>query len=95
MATYNDITGRRSGRLTAKQFHHIGPGPRAGHHYWLCECTCGKTCVVAVAHLLGGHVRSCGCERDNRIRRDERNSPAGTEARREMFRTGQLKRDVG
>lgn len=60
MAVYKDIAGRRSGRLTAKQFHQFGP---TGAQLWLCECACGRTRVVSNILLLTGHARSCGWHR--------------------------------
>jgi len=29
--------------------------------YWLCECDCGNFKSVMRDHLVGGHVKSCGC----------------------------------
>ena len=53
-----DMTGRRFGRLTAKEF--------AGMNYrhsatWLCVCDCGNTKIVDGSDLRKGAVRSCGC----------------------------------
>lgn len=28
---------------------------------WLCECECGKICVVKANHLKTGNTQSCGC----------------------------------
>lgn len=33
---------------------------------FLCECTCGERCVVALGFLRTGRVKSCGCLRMNR-----------------------------
>ena len=81
MAEYQDITGRRSGRLTAKQFHHFGP---RGSQHWLCECTCGNTRIVTGTNLLLGNVQSCGPACSAPIA--YKNSPAGTPERRAIFR---------
>ncbi|MCD7918665.1 MAG: hypothetical protein LUG45_01020 [Clostridiales bacterium] len=60
-AIRKDMTGQRFGRLTV-----IGPAPleqvqasgqRTG---WLCQCDCGKTCIVTRKGLMGGQ-QSCGC----------------------------------
>ena len=58
---YQDITGRRSGRLVVKKFHHFGP---TGVQHWLCKCACGRTCIVTNIKLLTGKVRACdACEK--------------------------------
>ena len=31
-----------------------------GNTVWVCECSCGKICVVNGAELINGHVKSCG-----------------------------------
>jgi hypothetical protein len=54
-----DITGRRSGRLTAKQFVRIDTSTRHMHQLWLCKCTCGNTRIVSNIALLSGNIRSC------------------------------------
>lgn len=28
---------------------------------YLCKCSCGNTCEVAMSHLRTGHTKSCGC----------------------------------
>jgi hypothetical protein len=56
-----DITGRRSGRLTAKEFERIETTATGRvRQLWLCECTCGRTRIVANINLLGGgRFKSC------------------------------------
>ena len=49
-----ELTGRVFGQLTVIKF--VG-GPR---RRWLCDCTCGKTAVIAQPDLIGGHTKSCG-----------------------------------
>lgn len=29
--------------------------------YWLCQCMCGKQCIVRGYSLRSGHTKSCGC----------------------------------
>lgn len=53
-----DMTGKRFGRLTVKEF--------AGMNYrhsatWLCVCDCGNLKTVDGNSLRMGGVRSCGC----------------------------------
>jgi hypothetical protein len=60
MAEYVDITGRRSGRLVAKKFHHKD----ATGQFWVCKCTCNRTRIVSNVRLLAGSVRACeACEK--------------------------------
>jgi hypothetical protein len=58
---FADITGRRSGRLTAKEFERVETTATGRvRQLWLCECACGRTRVVANTDLLGGgRFKSC------------------------------------
>jgi hypothetical protein len=60
MPTIVDITGRRSGRLTATKFHRIET-TATGYirQLWLCKCACGNTRIVSNTRLLSGGIRSC------------------------------------
>jgi hypothetical protein len=31
--------------------------------FWICECRCGKSCIIYLANLRNGHSKSCGCLR--------------------------------
>lgn len=53
-----DLTGRVFGRLTVKSLDHIGI---RGRTYWLCKCSCGKSCIKAAGTLLNQGTSSCGC----------------------------------
>ena len=55
---YEDLTGKRFGRLVALSY--AGQGNRR-RTYWLCKCDCGKTTKVQSIHLKSGHTTSCGC----------------------------------
>jgi hypothetical protein len=33
---------------------------------WQCFCTCGNSVLVPAADLHGGHITSCGCQRESR-----------------------------
>ena len=50
-----DISGRKSGQLTA--IEHVGGG------YWRCVCACGNETVVNGSQFRKGKVKSCGCLR--------------------------------
>lgn len=52
-----DLTGQTFDRLTVIRLDHTNR--RA---FWLCQCSCGKTTVVATAFLRNGHTSSCGCK---------------------------------
>lgn len=56
-----DLTGRVFGRLTVRAYAGkiFGASKPAA---WLCDCSCGKTCVpVRGMCLRNGHTASCGC----------------------------------
>ena len=54
-----DITGHRYGRLVAIEERY-----RIGHRsYWLCQCDCGNTAIIAKSDMRHGYTRSCGCLR--------------------------------
>lgn len=63
MTTRVDLTGKRFGGLTVSGFHGV-TGGRSRHYKWSCLCDCGATHVVDASHLKTGHVRSCGCKRN-------------------------------
>lgn len=54
-----DLTGQRYGRLTA--LYDTGRKTKAGNHYWMCECDCGKRVEVDTGCLRIGDTKSCGC----------------------------------
>ena len=62
-----EITGMRSGRLTA-----VCPTDlrRKGSVLWLCRCDCGKTVLQPAYNIRAGRVRSCGCARSDAYRLD-------------------------
>ena len=60
MPAFRDLTNLRFGKLTVKSKSHQGSCRR---WYWLCECECGKSSIVASGDLLTGHTQSCGCLR--------------------------------
>lgn len=55
---FKDMTGQRFGRLTVKEYSHIGNGGKA---YWLCVCDCGNETTVSGDKLRQGWTKSCGC----------------------------------
>jgi hypothetical protein len=55
-----DLTGKRFGRLTARN-----PDGRdkQGRIFWMCGCECGQTKRVRASHLRSRAVLGCGCDR--------------------------------
>lgn len=53
-----DLTGKRSGRLTAIRI--VGLDKR-GLRLWECQCDCGQLCIVKAPYFNSGRKRSCGC----------------------------------
>ena len=53
-----DITGKRFGRLVAKEFKHFDEN---FSDCWLFHCDCGSKKVMPAARVKWGRVRSCGC----------------------------------
>jgi hypothetical protein len=59
MGTFEDLTGRRFGRLTVVKRVPNLPGSRLTR--WECKCDCGNITHTSRANLLHGHSTSCGC----------------------------------
>lgn len=55
---FQDLTGRRFGRLTVISCLGKTPG---GMSVWLCKCDCGEIRKVQIGNLKNGHTSSCGC----------------------------------
>lgn len=54
-----DIIGQKFGKLTAIKLYHT----TRNSAFWLCQCDCENTCVVAEDNLKTGKTNSCGCTR--------------------------------
>lgn len=59
MAIVLNLTGVRSGRLTA--IEPTAKRARDGGVIWRCRCDCGRDHYVKAAYLKAGKVLSCGC----------------------------------
>lgn len=55
---FKDITGQQFGKLTVLNFKYFDNN---SHSVWECQCSCGKTILVAKPNLISGSVASCGC----------------------------------
>lgn len=58
---FNDIVGRKFGRLTVVAFHEFRQMTRGRFAYYKCICDCGKERIVRRPDLLSGNTKSCGC----------------------------------
>lgn len=60
MSAYNfkDETGNIYEYLTVLS---RAENTREGRAQWLCQCKCGKTCIILGKHLRSGNTKSCGC----------------------------------
>ena len=63
--SYQDLSGKRFGRLFVIRFNGIR---RRRRSYWECLCDCGKTVCVDSSHLKSGHTTSCGCKSKETIK---------------------------
>ena len=58
---YDDLTGKKFGRLTVKEIHCDCITGKCVK--WLCICECGNEVIVDASKLKNGHTKSCGCYR--------------------------------
>lgn len=62
MSKFEDLTGKRSGKLVAVKFLGcIDKGNGRKVSSWLCKCDCGNEKIVAAGHFKEGRAISCGC----------------------------------
>lgn len=59
-----DLTGQTFYDL--KVLEYAGPGKYRGATF-LCECKCGKRCIIPGGHLRSDKRKSCGCRSEARI----------------------------
>lgn len=64
---YIDMTGQRFGRLVVikRALHHSSNG----NARWWCLCDCGNEVTVDAQHLRRGITSSCGCLRQELVRK--------------------------
>ena len=61
MSKVIDLTGKRFNRLVV-----IEPTRnKSGKYAWKCKCDCGNIVVTQGAQLKNGHVKSCGCYKND------------------------------
>lgn len=54
-----NLVGKKFERLTV--IANLDVRGRDGRQLWLCQCSCGNTCLVNTSRLNQGRTRSCGC----------------------------------
>lgn len=68
--SFNDITGRRFGFLTAIGYGGKIPNRNRGSlTRWWCRCECGNLKLVTRSNLTSGSTKSCGCKKSLLITR--------------------------
>ena len=65
-ARYEDLTGRRFGRLVCVECVDVNP---QGNAVWLVRCDCGTEFEALAFNVKEGHTLSCGCIRRERMAR--------------------------
>lgn len=61
MSKVIDLTGKRFNRLVV-----IEPTRnKSGKYAWKCKCDCGNIVVTQGAQLKNGHIKSCGCYKND------------------------------
>lgn len=66
MMIREDLTNRQFGSLKVIEFSHKDSHRNS---YWKCQCECGNITIVAAAKLKSGHTKSCGCLKQERVKR--------------------------
>lgn len=61
MPAFEDLTGRKYGRLTVVERAENGRCCEKSVTRWLCECDCGNRIVVDGHSIKRGRTKSCGC----------------------------------
>lgn len=62
-----DLTGQRSGKLTA--LYRLDE-KRRGNYLWLAQCDCGNYVKVIASDFAAGKSQSCGCARTGKHTKD-------------------------
>lgn len=66
MPPFVDLTGQRFGKLVVIN----RAGTRNREALWRCRCDCGNETLSRGGGLRGGKVRSCGCTRIEKVRKN-------------------------
>lgn len=60
-----NLKGIKFGKLTVLDFVRIDKNYKS---VWLCKCDCGKEIEVVGGNLTSGNQKSCGCNKEKRIK---------------------------
>lgn len=74
---FNDLSGRKFGRLRVIDTSHRVRTQRGKRFYWNCLCECGRQAKVDSNSLKSKRVRSCGCLRQEQARQNQRRRHSG------------------
>lgn len=66
MGKFNDLSGKRFGRLVV--IKDTGKRNKSKKILWLCKCNCGNIVEVVAQSLTSGDTKSCGCLKAEKIR---------------------------
>ena len=65
MPRYEDLTGKKFGRLTVLEA--TKEKTKDGRRIWKCQCDCGNIKFASCQNLKRGHCTSCGCKNKEQI----------------------------
>lgn len=65
MSKYEDLTGKKFGRLTVLEI--TDKKNNDGRRIWKCLCDCGNIKYTTCQNLKRGHCTSCGCKNKEQI----------------------------
>jgi hypothetical protein len=70
-STAQDRIGKKFGRLTVIGFAYYKPRKNGNSRdaFWQCKCDCGNEKEVMNSNLLSGNVSSCGCVREESLKK--------------------------
>lgn len=60
-----DLVGKVVGKLTVTEYAYT----KNNRAFWKCKCECGNECVVTAQNLISGTARSCGCLKQEAMRK--------------------------
>lgn len=60
-----ELVGNKYNKLTVLSLYEIRQraDSKRKRYFYKCLCDCGNIVIVEKSHLIGGHTKSCGCER--------------------------------
>lgn len=96
MPKFNDLSGRRFGRLIANRRIGRSDG-MSKHSIWECKCDCGKIVNIVSTSLTRSLTRSCGCYFIETAGRNGKTLPPGRAAFNVLiytYKKGAKKRDL-